>query len=119
MQKAVIIFALLALICQAAIYYQNPTPSSGSNSPPGAGTDGSPNPYDVVPTPGGKENDDSEQKKWNDFKNTHGKRYGSNSEETFRKSVYLAKSKSIDDFNKGPDQGWKQGSNHLSDKTDD
>lgn len=77
MQKAVIIFALLALICQAAIY-QNPTPSSGSNSPPGAGTDGSPNPYDVVPTPGVKE-DDPDQKKWNEFKNTHGKRYASSS----------------------------------------
>lgn len=74
MQKAIVIFALLALICQTKIIYVNPTPSSGSNSPPGAGSDGSPNPYKVFPISGGKQDDD-DQKKWNDFKNANAKSY--------------------------------------------
>ena len=74
MQKAIVAFALLSLICYADIIYVNQTPSSGYNTPPGADLDDSPNPYNFFPTPAGKDDDD-DQKKWNDFKNVNTKRY--------------------------------------------
>ncbi len=117
MQKAIVIFFILALISQAAIY-SNPT-VRGSNSPPGAGTDGSPNPYDSVPTPGASPAQHAAKEKFQNFKKAHGKSYQNTAEESYREALFNIRSKEIDDFNKGPDRGWKKGINQFTDMTDE
>jgi hypothetical protein len=116
MQRVIIIFAFLILLSQTAFY--NPT-LQGSGSPPRAGTDGSPNPYDYTPTPGATPAQIAIRQKFQDFKNTHGKYYQNTAEESYRLGLFTARSKQADDFNKGPDVGWKKGINKFSDLTDE
>ena len=108
----------MATISQAYIL---PILGGGSYSPPGAADDGAASPYSqsFLPSPSASSpKEAAERKKFDDFKKMYGKSYRSSGEETYRLGVFSANSKKIDDFNKGPDQGWKKGYNQFSDLDD-
>ena len=108
MQKAFVILALLAIISQARVF---PVLSGGSNSPPGAGNDGAPNPYNqqtFFPTPGASSSsDDAETRtRYNAFENANKKNYD-NSEDTYRFGVFKENYKKIKATNSDPSKTWK------------